>query len=75
MIFDPLRQYRNQQVIPGNLPQFVLVYIPLITAITFYHRNLFFYKFQRGAVPPGARYDPFGPVDPDDMRGSSTRIG
>jgi proteasome inhibitor subunit 1 (PI31) len=49
MIFDPLREYRNQQVIPGNLP--------------------------RGAVPPGARYDPFGPVDPDDLTGSSTRIG
>ena len=28
-----------------------------------------------GAVPPGARFDPFGPPDPDDLRGSSSRVG
>jgi hypothetical protein len=30
----------------------------------------------RGAVPPGARFDPFGPPNPDDLiPGSSTRVG
>jgi len=29
-----------------------------------------------GAVPPGARYDPFGPPNPDDLSGGSAmRIG
>ena len=39
-------------------------------------RRLIPTNLPRGAVPPGARFDPFGPPSPDDLiPGSSTRVG
>lgn len=41
-----------------------------------YDRRLIPTNLPRGAVPPGARFDPYGPPNPDElMPGSSTRVG
>ena len=41
-----------------------------------YDRRLIPTNLPPGAVPPGARFDPYGPPSPDELiPGSSTRVG
>lgn len=45
-------------------------YVPAMT-----HQISSLFSILRGAVPPGARFDPFGPVSPDGDIGRNPRSG
>lgn len=70
MLMDPRHQGRQPQPgIPGNLPAGIL-----LTLVMTEKSRLTCMKM-KGAVPPGARFDPFGPPGTTPFRGPRPRGG
>lgn len=61
MIMDPRGFGRWRPQVPGNLPPGI--YSNVVNLYVWLNTNFFY--FFKGAVPPGARFDPFGPPEPD----------
>ena len=85
-VFDPLRTQRVRPPLAptgigrGDLDPFAfdpsgrggMIFDPFQN----YDRRIIPTNLPRGAVPPGARFDPFGPPNPDELvPNSSTRVG